>query len=44
MNIEQIREYCLSKKAVTESFPFDDETLVFKVLDKIFALANLKGN
>ncbi|MBN1252961.1 MAG: MmcQ/YjbR family DNA-binding protein [Bacteroidales bacterium] len=43
MNIEQIREYCLSKKMVTESFPFDEETLVFKVLDKMFALINLQG-
>ena len=43
MNIEEIREYCLSKKGVTESFPFDDETLVFKVMDKLFALANLDG-
>ena len=42
MNIEQYREYCLSKKEVTEHFPFDDDTLVFKVLGKIFALASLK--
>lgn len=36
MEIEEIREYCLSKKAVTEAFPFDQETLVFKVGGKIF--------
>ena len=41
MNIEQIREYCLRKKGVTEEFPFDEETLVFKVLGKIFLLASL---
>jgi predicted DNA-binding protein (MmcQ/YjbR family) len=41
MNIESLREYCLSKKQVSESFPFGDSTLVFKVLDKIFALVNL---
>lgn len=41
MNIEQIREYCLSKKAVTESFPFDEDTLVFKVAGKIFALISI---
>ena len=29
MNIEQFREYCISKKGVTESFPFDEKTLVF---------------
>ncbi len=42
MNIEILREYCISKKDFTESFPFDDETLVFKVAGKIFALANLE--
>ena len=44
MNIEKIREYCLSKPAVTESFPFDEVTLVFKVAGKMFALVNLDGN
>ena len=39
MDIESIRNYCISKKAVTECMPFDDKTLVFKVSDKIFALA-----
>jgi len=43
MNIEEFREYCLAKKGVTESFPFDDSTLVLKVSDKMFALANLDG-
>jgi len=38
MNIEELREYCLSLKGVTESFPFDDVSLVFKVLNKMFAL------
>tara|TARA_R110002096_G_scaffold287627_1_gene481281 strand:- start:145 stop:507 length:363 start_codon:yes stop_codon:yes gene_type:complete len=42
MNIEQYRDYCLNKKAVTEHFPFDNDTLVFKVLGKMFALASLK--
>ncbi len=41
MNIEYVREYCLSKKGTSESFPFDESTLVFKVLDKMFALAGL---
>lgn len=41
MNIEQIREYCIKKKGVTEEFPFDEETLVFKVAGKIFLLASL---
>ncbi len=41
MNIEELREYCLSKKGVSEGFPFDDVTLVFKVLDKMFALTSL---
>ena len=35
MNIETVREYCLSLPLVTESFPFDERTLAFRVLDKI---------
>lgn len=41
MDIEKIREYCLTKKGVTEGFPFDEETLVFKVMGKMYALLNL---
>lgn len=43
MDIVSLRDHCISKKGVTESFPFDDETLVFKVNGKIFALVNLEG-
>jgi predicted DNA-binding protein (MmcQ/YjbR family) len=42
MNIEEVREYCLKKKAVTEEFPFDEETLVFKVMGKMFLLVPLE--
>ena len=42
MNVEEIRAYCIDKKGVTESFPFDNDTLVFKVLDKIFLLISLE--
>ena len=41
MNIESLREYCLSKPAVIETFPFGEDTLVFKVFDKIFLLCGL---
>lgn len=41
MDIESFREYCLVKKGVTESFPFDDKVLVFKVASKVFALSNI---
>lgn len=41
MNIESLREYCISKKGVEESFPFDENTLVFKVLGKMFLLTDL---
>lgn len=43
MNIEILREYCISKRNVTESFPFGDDTLVFKTQGGIFALVNLEG-
>jgi predicted DNA-binding protein (MmcQ/YjbR family) len=41
MNVEDIREYCISKDFVTESTPFDEVTLVFKVGGKMFALLPL---
>lgn len=43
MNLEQFREYCIQKPHVTEHFPFDNETLVFKVSGKIFALVNVNS-
>lgn len=43
MNIEDLRLYCLSKKGVSEEFPFDETTLVYKVMDKMFALTDLEG-
>ena len=42
MNIEQLRDYCLLKQGVTEEFPFDNDTLVFKVAGKAFLLTSLK--
>ncbi len=42
MNVEEFREYCLSKKGVTEEFPFDKTTLVFKIMGKMFALCGLE--
>ena len=41
MNIEKLRDYCLKKKGVTEGFPFGEDTLVFKVMGKMFCLTNL---
>ena len=43
MNIEEYRTYCLAKKGTTESFPFDQDVLVFKVMNKMFALTSLKN-
>jgi len=42
MNIEELRAYCLSKKAVEETLPFDDDTLVYKVMGKAFALCSIQ--
>lgn len=42
MNIEDFRHCCLNKKGVTEEFPFDESTLVFKVMGKMFALVPLE--
>ncbi len=41
MNIEDFRDYCMGKKGVTEELPFDEDTLVFKVCGKMFALCSL---
>ncbi len=41
MNIEQFRDFCLSLKATTEDLPFDENTLVFKVKGKMFALTDI---
>jgi len=43
MNIEQLRDYCLCLPGVSEHFPFDETTLVFKVNGKMFALTDLEG-
>ncbi len=41
MDIESLREYCLKKKGVAETFPFGESTLVFKVKGKMFLLTGL---
>ncbi len=41
MNIEELRDYCLSLKEVTEYMPFDNEYLIFRVLEKWFAVVPL---
>lgn len=43
MNIEEFRSYCLSLKGTSEDLPFDNRTLVFKVMGKMFALTNLES-
>ena len=44
MNIEELRDYCMSKKSVEETLPFGPETLVFKVLGKAFLLTGFDSN
>ncbi len=44
MNIESLRDFCLQFKGVTEEFPFDETTLVFKVMGKMFLLTDLVGD
>lgn len=41
MNFQQLKDYCLNKRGTYEDFPFDGETLVFKVGSKMFALTNI---
>jgi len=42
MNIEEYRDYCIKKPGVTEGFPFDNKTIVFKVMNKMFALTGVE--
>ena len=42
MHVESFRSHCLNKKGVTEEFPFGKNTLVYKVMGKMFALADLQ--
>ena len=42
MNVESVRDYCLSLPMVTEDFPFDETTLAFRIMGKIFAMIDLE--
>ena len=42
MNIEEYREYCLSFPGATEDLPFDENTLCFKVMGKIFSICDIE--
>ncbi len=42
MHLDQLRDHCLAKPATTEGFPFDADTLVFKVAGKMFAVVGLE--
>lgn len=44
MNMEEVRDYCLALKNVTEDFPFDDVSLVFKVENRMFLLLSLDAD
>ncbi|MEI6487880.1 MAG: MmcQ/YjbR family DNA-binding protein [Bacteroidota bacterium] len=44
MNLEELRDYCLSKKGVEETMPFGPDTLVYKVMGKVFLLTGMEYN
>ena len=44
MNIEDLRVFCLALPHTSEGFPFDEDTLVFKVAGKMFCLASLQAS
>ena len=43
MNLETLHQYCISKNGVTEHFPFDDDALVFKIGNKMYAITALSS-
>ena len=44
MNLEELREYCISMKAVEETMPFGPDTIVYKVMGKAFLLTGFENN
>ncbi|WP_234117829.1 MmcQ/YjbR family DNA-binding protein [Clostridium hydrogenum] len=44
MNLQDIKSYCKTKKGVTETFPFDDMTLVMKVGSKMFLITDITSS
>lgn len=42
MTLDRLTAYCLSKKGVTEEFPFDEVTVVYRVMGKIFVISNIE--
>lgn len=42
MHLEELREYCLSKKGAEECFPFGEDTFVYKVMGKMFLLTGIE--
>ena len=44
MNIEELRDFCLSLKEATEDMPFDDEYLIFRILNKWFVVIPLNDS
>jgi predicted DNA-binding protein (MmcQ/YjbR family) len=42
MNIEELRSFCIEKKGVEEGFPFGSDIIVFKVMGKVFLIADLQ--
>jgi len=44
MNLESLRDYCMELPGVTEELPFGPDTLVFKVMGKMFALTSLDSS
>ena len=43
MNLEELRDYCLSLPQVTEDMPFDEDILVFRIYNRIFVLTSLES-
>lgn len=41
MHIDEVHAYCLQLRGTEETLPFGPDTLVFKVLDKVYALMSL---
>ena len=43
ITLEYLVDFCMSKKGVSQEFPFDKKTMVFKLCGKMFLLTDIKA-
>jgi predicted DNA-binding protein (MmcQ/YjbR family) len=44
LTLDMARDYCLKKKGTAATFPFDETTLVMKVMGKMFLITDIRAD